>query len=155
MTAPPPGRMPRKKPITVPRRIAPDRPPSPSQSRQESFDFGGKDLPLDLHLDVQQNFGNSEEAHDHGDQSDPVQQFGNLERKPGQAGNVVQPDRSHDQPESGHHEGPDHGGGGQKGQDRQAQDHEREIFRRAEPEGEIHQRGSDQHQAEDPDASRR
>ena len=129
--------------------------PQSSQGGQKPFHFGREDFPLDFHLDVQQNFGDPEEAHDHGNEADAVQQFGNIEGEAGQAGNVVQTHRADDQTESGHHQGPDHGGGGQEGQNHQAQDHQGKIFGRPEFQGEIHQGRSDQDQADDADRSRR
>ena len=108
MTAPPPGRTPRKKPMTVPRRMAQIESAQSFKIGQEVFDLRFEDGPLHGLFHVEQNLGDPKKAHDHGDEADSVAELDDVPGKSRSAHQRVHPDAAQKEAESGHEQGLPH-----------------------------------------------
>ena len=147
--APIPGKVPRKKPTSVPRTID-------MRAATQSAASGSRRLSLSrtgsvpqLVLDVLQHLGDAEHADDHRQEADAFEQIRHAEGEAGDPALGVDADGADHQAEHARDHALDHGFAEQRADRRQRQDHQRGIFRRAEAQRHFRQRRRDQHQRDD------
>ena len=69
--APPPGMIPRKKPRTLPRRMAPMESRQSLSVREKVFHLGREDVPLEFGFEILEHLGDPEQSHDRREQAPP------------------------------------------------------------------------------------
>ena len=69
MTGPAPGRIPRKNPMTVPRAMGPKESFQSCELGKRFLILVSKDFLADPFLDIEEDLGDPEEAHDHRERS--------------------------------------------------------------------------------------
>ena len=149
----PAGRIPRKKPITVPRTMDQADCAQSSSGGSSPFTFVVKTSCLMVSSMFSRTSEIPKSPMTTGTSPTPSSSLRDIEGEPGQPGDVVQAHGPEIKAEGGHHQGPDHGSRGQEGQDLSPRTIRREVFRRAEFEGEVTSGGRNQHQADDADRS--
>ena len=104
-------------------------------------------------LHAHQDFGNGKEPHGHADEVNPVPEGGNPEGKPDLGGQRIHSHYADRQAEQAHEQRLQQRAAGEVGNGGQAEDHEGEIFRRPEFQGQGNQQGRQEHQTEDTEDS--
>ena len=116
--------------------------------REKAPDPGVENVTGDHLLEVDQHLGHPEEAHQHGYEADPVVKIRDAEGEPVNAGNIDS-DHPDKQADDGDDKGLEQGPGTEIAQDREAEQHDREDLGRAELQGDLRHRGSNEHQEKD------
>ena len=115
---------------------------------QEVLYLGGDDIPFHFLFDVGDDLGHAEESHDSRNQAYAVAELQDAEGQALGAGDGIHTDGAEEQSEDKYHQRFEDRPRGQVDKNDDAQEHQAEIFRRPESQGELSQGWSHQHKAD-------
>ena len=102
--APPPGSTPMKKPRTEPRSTEPQHCRQSSTGGEQPLERRLEDLPVFRGLQIAQDLGDAEEAHDHHHKVDAVRQPAHAEGEPRGSVHRIEADRPQKKTQDAHHQ---------------------------------------------------